>query len=153
MKTFLSIALTVGIFISCQAREKNFKQFYRHYKHESGMINFMLPSFILNLAVIGQEEEIQELAQAASGIRVLIQEEYQDGLHKKIDSYLPASSYKTLMYVKDGSEFVNITAKIENNLIREIVMVVIDEESFVAIQLSGRFSYDMLQNLIEHYNA
>lgn len=147
MKTIITFLLVAGITISTQAKDKDFISFYRTYKHQSGMINFTLPAFILNIATIGQDEEVKDVLKSTSRIRLMVKEENSEYLYQAIDNYLNKDKYKNLLHVRDGSTYVKIAAQIKDDQIKEIILVVNDEETFVAIQLKGNYTFEQIREL------
>lgn len=147
MKTILIFILAATTLNSCQSRDKDFISFYRKYKHDSGMLNFTIPAFVINIAVRGQEDEIRELAKSTTSIRVMIKDESPKELYSTVDQYLGPNIYKNLMHIGDGNCYVKIAAKVTDNKIKELVIVVNDSESFVAAQLKGNYTFEQIQDL------
>jgi len=79
----------------------------------------------------------------------MIQSESNDYLAKELNSCLEKGEYNDLMYIRDGSDIVRITARCKNKKIEEIIITVNDNESFVALQLVGNYSMELLKELVK----
>lgn len=152
MKAIAAIFLTVSLITGSVGTKDSFRKFYRHHKHEAGVMNFSVPAFVFKLASQGQDEEVKMIAKSTHKVRFLIKEENGEGLYKQIDKYLTTDVYKPLLHIKDGDSFVKIVAKASSNEIKEIIIAVNDKESFVAIQLKGDYTLDMIADMTKLVN-
>ena len=149
MKAIIALFLTASLFTGSVEKKDGFRKFYRQYKHETGVINFAVPSFIFKIAANGQDEEVKMIAKSTNKVRLMIKEDDGDDLYLQLDKYLTADIYKPLLHVKDGSSYVKIVAKVKDNELNEIIIAVNDEDSFVAIQLKGDYTVDMIAEMAE----
>ncbi|MBN1117561.1 MAG: DUF4252 domain-containing protein [Bacteroidales bacterium] len=150
MKRIISLLIAVTILIPCFAgTPDNFRQFYRKYKSDKGVINFTVPGFVVKLATIKQDEETKEILSNISSVKLFIKEENTQNLFNAANQAISNSSYKALLVVKDGSSNVKIAAKMDGDQIKQFIILVEDEESFVAIQVRGKFNEKTLQRIIE----
>lgn len=149
MKKILTTLAVLFLVISVYGRSTDdFRKFYRQYKHDKGVINFWIPSVLLKVATINQDDYIQNFAHSTSKLRIMIKEENASYLYEKLNKSLSKSnSYKDLLFVKDGNDDVRITARIKDNRIREILIIVNDQSNFVAIQLKGNYHINDLKKL------
>jgi CRISPR/Cas system CMR-associated protein Cmr5 small subunit len=56
-------------------------------------------------------------------------------------------SYEELMRIKDGKTNVTFNAKKSGDIIKELIMIVNEEENFVAIQILGNFTIEDVQKI------
>ena len=57
--------------------------------------------------------------------------------------------YEELMRVRDGKSNVIFNVKKKGDIINELILLINDEKDFVAIQISGNFMLDDIQNIIK----
>ncbi len=133
--------------INCQSRDKDFISFYRKYKHDSGTLNFAIPAFAINIAARGQEDEIRNLVRSTRSVRLMVKEESSKELYTAVEQYLSPNIYKNLMHIRDGNCYVKICAKLTDDKIKELIIVVNDSESFLAIQLKGNYTFGQIRDL------
>ena len=55
--------------------------------------------------------------------------------------------YEELIKVREGKSSITINTKKKGNTIKELIMLVNEEEDFVAIQILGNFTVEDIQNL------
>ena len=147
MKTIINIVFIALITVSCSAREKNFRTFYRNHKSDDGVLNLNIPPQLARIFIPDEEILIKDFLKETSSLRLLIKQESDTELASELSSMLSSSDYKDLIFVKDGSEFVRICAKMNKDKIQEIIITVNDSDNFVAVQLKGNYSMATLKKL------
>jgi vacuolar-type H+-ATPase subunit F/Vma7 len=55
--------------------------------------------------------------------------------------------YEELMRVKDGKSNITFNAKKKGDILSELIMLINNEKDFVAIQISGNFTLDDIQDI------
>jgi hypothetical protein len=56
-------------------------------------------------------------------------------------------SYEELMRIKDGKDAITFNVRKEGNDIRELIMLINEEDSFVVIQILGNFTIEDLEKI------
>lgn len=148
MKKVISTLTILLMLVSLYGKAPNdFKKFYRQHKHDKGVMNIWLPSFVIKAASFSQDSYVKKFAHSTSKLRIMIKEENAEGLFDKLNSSLSNADYKDLIYVKDGAEDVRIVARIKNKAMKEILIIVNDNDSLVAVQLIGNYHINDLKEL------
>lgn len=150
MKPLLILLITAGLFTSCSVHEKSYSSFYKLHKNEKGVINFSIPPLLTRLVVPNEEKGLDKFLKETSRLRVLICDEAGDKLANEISSFIDESEYHDLIYIKDGHEIVRIAAKIKNNKITEILIVVNDDQSLVSLQMEGNYSKETIKEMLKY---
>ena len=70
-------------------------------------------------------------------------------MKKDFSQLVGNSQYQELMRVKDEKNRVNFFASMQGDLIKELIMLVNDEDSFTAIQLVGNFTLQDVQDIVK----
>jgi hypothetical protein len=60
--------------------------------------------------------------------------------------------YEELMRVKDGKSNIIFNVKRKENLINELILLINDENDFVAIYITGNFTLNNIQDIIKETN-
>lgn len=72
----------------------------------------------------------------------------KEKMHSEFKSLINKNKdYEELMRVKDGKSNITFNAKKKGDIISELVMLINDEEDFVAIQILGNFTLDDIQEI------
>ena len=56
-------------------------------------------------------------------------------------------NYEELMRIRDGKTNIIFNAKKEGNIVKELIMLINDENDFVAIQILGNFTLEEIQQI------
>ena len=68
---------------------------------------------------------------------------------KKDFSQMVTSQFQELMRVKDDKSHVRFYSNMQGDLIKELIMLVDDEDSFTAIQLIGNFTLNDIKDITD----
>lgn len=148
MKKIISTLTILLVVVSLYGKGPNdFRKFYRQHKHDKGVMNIWLPSFVIKAASLSQDPYVKKFAHSTSKLRIMIKEDNAEGLFDKLNSSLSKEDYKDLIYIKDGSEDVRIVARMKNQTMKEILIIVNDNNSLVAVQLIGNYHINDLKEL------
>ncbi|MDR0743445.1 MAG: DUF4252 domain-containing protein [Tannerella sp.] len=61
--------------------------------------------------------------------------------------------YEELMRVKDGKSNITFNARKKGDIINELIMLINGEDSFVAIQITGNFTLNDIQEIVKEKNT
>ena len=74
--------------------------------------------------------------------------EMKEKMHSEFKSLVDKDkNFEELMRIKDGKSTITFNARKSGDIIRELVMLVNDDEDFVAIQILGNFTLDDIQKI------
>ena len=141
----LIISLLLTGFVACgnsQETNNDFTEFYQAYKNTDGVVAFELPMFLAKMVIDKDEEELKEFVKKTDDIRFFISDKSNVALYRELKNYLPNGVYNDLMIVKNGSSTVTFKIRERKNKIREILMTVMEDSSFVAISFTGDFTIE-----------
>ena len=171
-KYFLITAICfAGLYsIETNAQSPTINYFVRQVKH-SGMkkhsewYDFTVPGFLVKLGALFIKKEdlagvnIRPFIRKIRKIRVVHGEgvmNIQKGLFNNFIEKIKRENYEQLLTVKEKSEHVNIFSRERKGCIRDILIVVVENDEFSLINLKGKFSQEIITGLvnsaIEHEN-
>lgn len=61
--------------------------------------------------------------------------------------------YEELMRVKDGKSNITFNARKKGDIINELIMLINGEDNFVAIQITGNFTLNDIQEIVKEKNT
>ena len=146
----LVISLVLTGFMACgnsQENNENFTDFYWDNKNINGVVTFELPMFLAKMVIDNDDGEMEYFVNKTEGIRFFISDRANTGLYRKLERYTPKGVYNDLMIIKDGSSTVKFQIRERKNKIREILMTVKEDSSFVAISFTGNFTIEDAKKL------
>ena len=141
----LIISLFLTSFIACGSAQKNnndFTEFYQAHKNTDGVVAFELPMFLAKMVIDKDEEELREFVKKTDDIRFFISDKSNTVLYTELENHLPERVYNDLIIVKNGSSTITFKIRERKNRIREILMTVKEDSSFVAISFTGNFTIE-----------
>ena len=142
---FLILSILLTSFFACgnsQDNNKDFTEFYCVNKNKEGVVAFELPMFLAKMIIDKDEEELKQFMKKTDDIRFFIAENSNTDLYRKLESHLSPDIYHDLIIIKDGGSTVTFKIRENKNKIREILMTVVEDSSFVAISFTGKFTIE-----------
>ncbi len=145
MRTIIIAIFVFGFFgcSSSQPATTDFSDFYNDYEDDAGIVSFSFPIGLAKAFLNDDDKDAKKAFDKIHKMRFFICEKDNGFYSKKIQNYLPEGTYHDLMVVKDGKETVTFKMKAPvNNKIKEILLIVSEPDSFVAISFMGNFTID-----------
>ena len=155
----VAIVLITSLFIltSCDDNPGVSKAFLK-YSCKSGVTTVIVPGWLIGLAgTFGDfNDEEQELLSSIDKVKVLSIEDTdlnaRVNLHNEFYSRINSDkSFEELLVVRDANENVTIFGKIDENVIREMVILVGGDDNAM-IYLKGEIKPELINNLA-HKNS
>lgn len=145
MRTSIIIIFIFGLF-SCSSSQhinKDFTDFYNHHQDDNGVVSFSLPIGLAKILIDDDDTDAKKIMSKLNKMRFFICEKDNGFYTKAIEKYLPEPNYHDLMVIRDGEETVVFKIKEPvNGKIKEIILTVSKQESFVAISFNGNFDME-----------
>lgn len=141
----LIISLFLTSFVACgnaQKNDNNFTEFYHTYKNTDGVVAFELPMFLAKMVIDKDEEELKEFVKKTDDIRFFISDKSNLALYRELEKHLQGGVYNDLIIIKEGSSTLTFKIRERKNKIREILLTIKEDSSFVAISFTGDFTIE-----------
>ena len=156
MKTkylFLIISLLCGSLIYAQRSESN--RLFEKYENEDNVTVVNISKAMFNLIpgnIKTGNVDIKNILPKIESLRILTSDE--SSLKEKMNADFKAlvekdKDYEELMRVKSGKSNITFNMKKKDGLIRELIMLISDEEDFVVIQIFGNFLLEDIKKIAE----
>jgi hypothetical protein len=159
MKTILLFLLaTLLLFSSCEYNP-GVSEAFTKYRFKDGVTTITIPGWVINLAAnFGDiEKSERELLQSIDKVRVLVIED--DDLNARINLHREFSTkinrkndYEELMTVRDKNEDITIFGKMDEFVIKEMVILVGGEDNAM-IYVRGEIDPRILKEQINKNNV
>jgi hypothetical protein len=152
----LSLALT-----SC-GTPKTTAQFYQTHKSRPGVTNFKLPGWLVWLGGGITYNSIKDedtkaalrIARKVGKMRLMASENTGAIPQAEVEAFLgniKQNGYDDLVFVKHESSIVNVMVKDNKSKIRNVMLMVHDQDGFVFLDLKTRIKYDEISDLINYF--
>ncbi len=145
MRTIIITLCVFGI-VGCSSSQQvnnDFTDFYHNHGDDSGIVSFSFPVGLAKAFLDDDDKEAKKAFSKLNKMRFFICENDNGYYKKKVQKYLPEGKYHDLIVIKDGKESVSFKMKEPTNgKVKEIVMIVSEPDSFVAISFIGNFTVD-----------
>ena len=144
MRTIIIALLLTSIMACGNSQENNndFTDFYHSNKNTEGVVAFKLPMFLAKMVIDKDEEELKQFMKNTDDIRFFISDKSNTSLYLTLKNHLSPSIYNDLMIIKEGGSTVTFKIREHRNKIREILMTIVEDSSFVAISFTGEFTIE-----------
>lgn len=154
MKRFLLVSLLVIVALTGMGQTLEFQKICNKYKEHENVVSLQVNRFgCLFLSLFmpgGKEGEIaRNFIRHSSSFQLLITEgEAVKDITKEIKDYIKKDRLEELLSVKDKDDEVKIYTLNDDKVIRQLFISVVDEgKEAVFLQVKGKFSTKMIQNL------
>lgn len=123
-----------------------------------GIDSYRIPTFLIRFA-LNFDEEGQQLMPLFNGSRFInfaISENNNvenEQSYLRLRNQLDKSSYKSLIDIVDKDAKLSIKALVDNNIIREFVILINDENSLIAISMTGKINLHEIAESIAKLNS
>ena len=153
-KTLFILTAVLFVFTSC-TYEPGVSEAFTKYRLKEGVTTVTVPGWVISLAAnFGDlEKNEREILESIDKVRVLAVE--NDDLNRTInlhdEFYLRINKkgdYEELMSVRDENENVTIFGKMDEDVIREMVILVGGEENAL-VYIKGELKPDLLNDYID----
>jgi hypothetical protein len=157
-----SMLLLFAVALSSCNSPKTTAQFYHTHKVHQGVTNFKLPGWLVWMgsgiaAPMVKNPEAKaalKLAKKTGTIRFLVSEEHSLVSNAEMNTFvtnIKRSGYEDLIQVREGKTVVNILARDKKDKLRNLLIMVKEEDSFVFMDMKTRIKYKDLAEMINSY--
>ena len=150
--------LLMGCLLACSlagAQHNTFKSLFDKYEKEDNVTIVSISKAMFNLipgnintgnvdlrSVVPKIESLLIITSEKSEMKAKMYTEFKALVDKNKD-------YEELMRIKSDKTNVTFNARKKGNIIQELVMLVNDEDDFVAIQILGNFTIEEIQKIAQ----
>lgn len=156
--TILILAFFTLSWSPCGA-QKPTTLFYHTHKHKEGVTNFKMPGWLIWLGGgiaqgFAREPEAKaglKLARKVKKLRLLATEDGSPITSAEVNEFITdihSSGFEDLLVVKEGSSTVHILSREKKEKLKNLVILVNDEEEFVYMDMKSRLKYEDLSELV-----
>jgi len=155
------IAIFMLGFSSCST-PKTTAQFYHTHKVKEGVTNVKIPGWLMWLGGSIAKGAVKDsdakaalkLAKKTGKMRLLVSEEPGTISNEEVLNFLGHAKkrgYQDLIQVRTGETLVNILARDKKEKLKNLMIMVNEEDTFVFLDLKTRIKYDDLSELINYF--
>ena len=160
MKSKIILLLLIFLLpVLAEAQSPAINKFYRNHKRDKGMMNANLPGWLVKLGVgiahpFVDDEEARialRMARKVGKTKFMVSEDYcniDQGQYLKLLSGVKREGYEVLIQVRDDGENVTILSRERRGVIRNLLIVVREEDSFVLLSMKARIKLDDIADMI-----
>ena len=164
MKTKNIVMKQIGLFIlgvffiftSC-SYEAGVSEAFTKYRFKDGVTTVTVPGWVIHLAAnFGDLDETeQEILESIDKVRVLAIEDNnlnaKTNLHEEFYNRINKNNYEELLVVREADESVTIFGEMENNVIKEMIVLVGGDDNAL-IYIKGEIRPELLNDKINITN-
>lgn len=156
----LMLVLSLVVFQSSRPKTektKKVKSILKEYRSENGFIGFGVPAFIAR-PFLSDEPELKEILKDIRMVRFLVYEDHNNDLMavecaNELSHVLKNNKhYSELLTVTHSEGDVMIYAKSIKDIINEVVILVNDNNDFVAIEITGSIELNKIVEFASNNN-
>ena len=154
----LVILLLVSFLYSCKddtRKENSAKDFFEKYEGKEGFYSFGLPPALIGIFLDKEEEEqkkLWELLKEMKKIKIFLFDESstpykKENILKELEDFLLVNSFENLLVINDGGELVKVKIKESDGIVKEILILVSDNDSLLSLSLIGKMDLNRVAEL------
>ena len=158
VNTFLLPVLLLFVIIlitGCQNHnEKAAEEVFDKYEGQEGVYTFRIPPGLIGIFLDEEDDrELKETLRKMDFIKVMILDEKKTKLSNKdqilqeFDQKLAESNFEDILLVNDGQQTIKIKIREEEGYVREMMILITKEDSFLGLSLVGKISLDQLSSV------
>ena len=162
MKNLISIILIsmllpmVGL-SSNHPDNQNTKPRFANILESEGIDNYQIPTFLVKFAInfCDESDDILPFFKGSRSVNIAICEgnpRKYDESFKRICKSLELLSYQNFVEIIDGDSKITIKALFNDKIIRELVILIHDNDSFVAVSMNGRIDPKNIAESVKNLN-
>lgn len=150
-------------FFSTMSMAQNPKMdaFYAKYKYKPNTTTMLLPGWLVRFGLSFTEEEkelkdFRPLMRGLNNMRLMVMEEENHASPEEVNTLIEHArkhQFNDLVSVREGDTRVNILIKTtkgkKKELIKNILIVVNEEDELVLVSFNGRWKKELLKELLE----
>ncbi len=134
-------------------------KFYKKYKIKNQSMNMTVPGWLISLgasvAMIStddhQEKEVLRLMKGVKQVKVLMLEDSKKLKDKHVEQLfasLRKNSFEDLVLVRDSESRVNILIREDHELIKNMFVLVRDDEEMVMVSMKTKLTMDQINDVL-----
>jgi hypothetical protein len=158
----LVIVTIFALGLSSCSSPKTTAQFYHTHKVKEGVKNFKIPGWLMWLGGGIAKASVKDpdakvalkLAKKVGKMRILVSEDANVIDNREIMSFIGHAEkrgYEPLIQVRDGETLVNIMARDKKDKLKNLLIMVSEEDSFVFLDMKSRIKYEEISDLINYF--
>lgn len=159
MKQYLILLLICALSLPAFSQSQSIRKFYRKYKRTENTANFNAPGWMIRLGASiaikhvddPGEKEALRLAKKVRKGRILVMED-QNHIHPADLAEFMADvhdeNFEDLLSFREDKENVQILIREDNDWIRDVLILVSEEDSFIMLALKTKIHIDDINEVI-----
>lgn len=162
MKKYFFLILLSPIFLSSCSKPSTSGAFYSRYKHTEGVTSMKVPGWLIWMGSgvarpFVDDKEVKaglRLAKKVKKLRLLVAEDANPIPYAAIQDFtqnLRQNEYDDLIFVKEAETMVTIMAKDKRERIKDLLILVHEEDEFVFFSAKTNIKYDDLSKIIQQF--
>ncbi len=162
MRISLAILILFAIGLSSCSTPKTTAQFYHTHKHKEGVTNFKMPGWLIWIGGGIAQSAVQDpnakaglrLARKVKKLRFMATEGDNPITAAEVSDFITnirSTGYEDLLIVQDGSSTVHMLSREKKEKLKNLVILVNDEEEFVFMDMKSRLKYEDLTDLANSF--
>jgi hypothetical protein len=158
MKNLIKLALTISlILVLCIAsgsvrKEHNSKPVLSSVLYKENLKTYKIPGFLVRYAMLITEDSrrIRPALKGVSSINISITEGVNNSksVFTRINNTLSENNYLNILEIIDPKSQIVVKTLENNNIIREMVLMINDDSTIVCISIKGKISPENLLKVI-----
>ena len=149
MKKYL---VAIALMIACQNTfAQSTKDIFEEFGKEWNAESVSIPSFLMSIGRLFMDDDTPEIAKSIDFMKVLDLEDCSSKVKARFNekvNNLQLEGYETMIQTIENGEKVRILTRIENNTVRELLIVCTGNDDCALIQLNGKIKKEDIAELV-----
>jgi hypothetical protein len=131
------------------------RKIMNEYRADKGFISFSVPMWVARIFIPVEDREVRKLLCDIHKVRLLVCDDAvknSEGIGNCIQEfmeYFTQSGYIEIMQVKDGQSNISINALPGKKSLRDMILILTDDDDFAVIHLKGTLDMESLKRVID----
>lgn len=158
MRISIAILILLAVSLSSCGSPKTAARFYHTHKHKEGVTNFKVPGWLIWMGGGIAQSAVKDpeakaglrLARKVKKLRFMATEDDNPITAAEVGDFITnirSTGYEDLLSVREGRSTVHILSREKKEKLKNLLILVNDEEEFVFMDMKSRLKYEDLTDL------
>ena len=153
---FILLAIISGLGLSCQGDRSAGEEVMDSYENMEGVFSIKVPPGLVAVFITGEEnQELKEAMRSMESVKIMLVD-VNKSKSKDVKEFssefmqkLKKGGFTEMLTINDSGEKVTLMMLEDEEKIREMMVVIVSQDEFLGLSLSGEIEPDQLSELLQ----
>ncbi|MDR2823874.1 MAG: DUF4252 domain-containing protein [Prevotellaceae bacterium] len=149
--------IITSVFLLCQiSNAQNINGFVKNFEKTEGVEKIKVGGVLFAIAKMFIPKDARNaVTKKLTSVEILMSDTFNSeqilGFLNELRSIPSKNGYESLVYVRDGEDNINVVFERKKEIIKSIIVFIVDESDICIVRLKGKFKDSDISDLINQY--